>query len=205
MKVAAALSLLVAVQLAHVHLAEAQFESEVDEMAPYEIIKKGQDYEERYYPPARWVCHSKTSMRPTMSRMSQSFFPLFSYITGANDRGSKIQMTAPVTTMMRQEPATSSWWSQMCFYLPEAHQADTPNPENPEVYLEDRPAMIVFTRTTGGFLTKAAQWKYQATLLKESLLNAKEPADFSTYYMAGYDSPMKFLNRRNEIWYMKKM
>ncbi|MPC68713.1 Heme-binding protein 1 [Portunus trituberculatus] len=101
-------------------------------------------------------------------------------------------MTAPVTTMLKQDPAMRRWWTQMCFYVPKAHQAHTPLPENAEV-------------TTGGFLTKMAQWKYQATLLKESLVNAKEPADFSTYYMAGYDSPMKFLNRRNEVWYMKKM
>ena len=29
-----------------------------------------------------------------------------------------------------------------------------------------------------------------------------EGVDFTSYYTAGYDSPMKFWNRRNEIMYL---
>ena len=46
-----------------------------------------QGYEERNYPPSRWICHGRMLTRPSMSKMQKSFFPLFFYISGNNEEG----------------------------------------------------------------------------------------------------------------------
>lgn len=57
-----------------------------------------------------------------------------------------IPMTAPVTSMTKEDTEAGSWDSQMCFYIPKAHQQNPPSPVSDDVYLENRPAMNVFAR-----------------------------------------------------------
>ncbi len=59
--------------------------------------------------------------------------------------GESIKMTVPVSTMRTPKQANIEE-REMCFYLPEAHQANPPQPTEPEVYLVNRPEITVYTR-----------------------------------------------------------
>nr|XP_045607451.1 heme-binding protein 1-like [Procambarus clarkii]XP_045607452.1 heme-binding protein 1-like [Procambarus clarkii] len=186
-----------------VQLATSQAKVEAEESAPYQVIKTEEGFEERLYPPTKWVCYDDVDQVYTSKSQTKAFLSLFRYITGANDQGVSMAMTAPVT-MLRQELKDSMTRYQMCFYLPKARQGTPPSPTDEGVYIEERPAITVLTRTIGGFITRETQWENEASALQEVLQAAGENIDFSFYYRAGYDSPMKFENRRNEIWFLKK-
>ncbi|KAG7174580.1 heme-binding protein 1-like [Homarus americanus] len=185
-------------------LVGAQYGEEPDETAPYSVTRMGQDYQERVYQPAKWVCHDNPKNSYSSSSQRKSFFALFRYITGSNEQKEEMPMTSPVTMLAQTQPDGSKRY-QMCFYLPEANQAAPPAPTNKGVYIEERPAHTVLTRTFGGYAMRESVWESQAKILKESLQAAGETGvDFSSFYSAGYDSPMKLTDRRNEVWYVKE-
>merc|ERR1711872_487362 len=82
-------------------LGKAQSEAEVDESAPYDVVRKipvstvsGEwTIEERLYPATKWVCHETTRSNRRSER--KSFFSLFRYIVGTNADGAEIPITAP--------------------------------------------------------------------------------------------------------------
>ncbi|XP_037792243.1 heme-binding protein 2-like [Penaeus monodon] len=184
-------------------LARAQYEDEPNERAPYSVLRTGDGYEVRAYPAAKWVCHSQVQQAASRRKDTRAFFALFRYIDGGNEAEAKIPMTAPVS--MKKTPIDDKVDAQMCFYLPAAHQASPPAPTNAELYIEERPAFTAFVRIFDGFANKDRVWEEASEALKVDLEAAQEDeVDFSFFYRAGYDSPMKFKNRRNEVWFLNK-
>ncbi|ROT72167.1 Heme-binding protein 2 [Penaeus vannamei] len=162
-------------------LARAQNEDEPSEIAPYSVIRTGDGYEERAYPAAKWVCHSQVQQAASRRKDTRSFFALFRYIDGGNEAEAKIPMTAPVR--MKKTPVDKKVDAQMCFYLPEAHQASPPAPTNAELYIEEQTAFTAFVRTFDGFANKERVWEEAAEALKVSLEAAQEEGvDFSFFY-----------------------
>lgn len=58
-------------------------------------------------------------------------------------------------------------------------------------------------RTYGGFSNENMKREELGKLL-ESLQRDGVPFVDKPYYLAGYDSPFKLTNRRNEVWVLKK-
>ncbi|KAK8728856.1 hypothetical protein OTU49_008832 [Cherax quadricarinatus] len=161
-------------------------------------------YEERMYQPAKWVCSNTTEQTYSDKSQRKLFFNLFHYITGANTQGMDIPMTAPIT-ILRQVLPEGNKSNQMCFYLPQAYQQAPSVPTEENVYIENRPAITVLTRTFGGFAMLESVWENEAKDLQEKLQAAGETnIDFSLFYRATYDAPMKTENRRNEVWFTRK-
>merc|ERR1711872_250593 len=79
---------------------------EVDdyENAPYTVIQKYNDYEERFYPSKMWVCTRNGGQ-------NGGFMKLFGYISGENNRNQKIDMTVPVMMTYNEKG------EEMCFYM----------------------------------------------------------------------------------------
>ncbi|XP_042875071.1 heme-binding protein 2-like [Penaeus japonicus] len=176
-----------------------ELDTEAEEIAPYTVIKDAGTYEIRVYESAKWVCHDEMRKKP---KMYTSFMKLFGYITGENEMGYTINMTAPVTMMEDRVDAVTNRY-QMCFYIPAAHQMEPPMPTEPGVYIETRPRLTVATRTFGGWVTKMRGWLVHKKALEADLKAAGEQGvDYSRFYGAGYDSPMKYDNRRNEVWFV---
>ncbi|XP_037792127.1 heme-binding protein 1-like [Penaeus monodon] len=185
-------------------LSAAQYDTENLESVSYVVTRIADGYEERLYEASKWACHDLLKDTYGFKAQRESFLPLFRYITGDNVEGAEIDMTASVTIRKDVLPEAGKRY-QMCFYMPAAYQAAPPAPTNPDVYIEDRPPMTVLTRVFGGFAMRESVWEEEAASLRQILQDAGEKdIDFSLHYRLQYDPPMKFENRRNELWYVKK-
>nr|XP_061806410.1 heme-binding protein 2-like [Nerophis lumbriciformis] len=165
--------------------------------------KQPKDYEERTYEAAKWVSTtvSGTSLDESMRT---GFRRLFSYIQGNNTDKVKVEMTAPVTCHVDPGagPACETNFT-VSFYIPEEHRDATPQPSNPDVFVEQRDEFTAYVRSYGGFsdetLVRNELLKLTESLRRDSVRFAERP-----YYFAGYDSPFKLVNRRNEVWLLQQ-
>merc|ERR1712165_449546 len=164
---------------------------------PYTVVATypvgSKSFEERNYEGGKnWAC---------VNGGSRVFMTLFGYISGANVGNKEIAMTVPVsTTWTKQTDGTFN--KEMCFYLSEKYQANPPQPTNSRVYIVNRPAMTVFTRRVGGYMNNN-DWKEESETLDTMIETQNFQVRSDEFYANGYNSPMQFWNRRNEVWKVK--
>ena len=96
------------------------------------------------------------------------FWSLFKYIQGANSAEVKIDMTTPVTTMVKEDGDTGNLSYEMCFYIGAAHQSNPPTPSNTRVFIKEEGERKIFTRMVGGWMNPE-KWAREAEELKEVL------------------------------------
>lgn len=136
------------------------------------------------------------------------FMKLFKYISGDNSQQKKIEMTAPVLMVyqnMNNELITkdSNVDMSMRFYVPKINQDDTPLPKQSDVFIKSEPEMTVAAYRFGG---RASIADYISNRDKLISMLGDQAKDYDTINMitAGYDSPMIFFDRRNEVILKKK-
>jgi len=171
------------------------------EEAPYTVVADHGTWEERDYPATRWVstdAHDIVVHEGTEWR--SAFFRLFNYIDGTNSENSKIPMTKPVSVRILpgEGPNCGSNFT-MSFLVPHELQESAPQPTDPLVWLEDRPAFRLVAQQFPGFPGEL-DWSIQAAKLyevatAEGLKPAAEPL-----WTAQYDDPHVIVDRRNEVW-----
>jgi len=171
------------------------------EEAPYTVVADHDTWEERDYPATRWVstdAHDIVVHEGTEWR--KAFFRLFNYIDGTNSENTKIPMTKPVSVRILpgEGPNCGSNFT-MSFLVPQQFQESSPEPTDPLIWLEDRPAFRLVARQFSGFPGEL-DWSIQAAELyevatAEGLKPAEEPL-----WTAQYDDPHVIVNRRNEVW-----
>merc|ERR1711942_283885 len=181
------------------------------QQVPYETLQKLDGYEERRYPSVKWACTEATyddegedseemSLVKMMQMMTnkkswkkkpenQMFMKLFRYISGVNKERQEIEMTVPVLSTMT--PMEGKMKKQMCFYLTKEAQKNPPQPEDPDVKIDQNKEMVVFVKQFGGYAMKDSVWAKKALEFGEELQDRADEVDFSRYLTAGYDSPMK--------------
>ncbi|XP_043203156.1 heme-binding protein 1-like [Amphibalanus amphitrite] len=189
------------------------------EMVPYTVDRTVMDannktvlYEQRTYPGQKWVCTSKV-IDTSEGGSDGIFMRLFRYISGENEQNQTVPMTSPVSMLrvplspeitVTEEGEPQSRLT-MCFYINKEFQENPPAPSSPDVFLEERPTMTVIANRVGGYMSED-DWQDLAKKLKDdATANGETGVDYSKFYRAGYDSPMKLWNRRNEVWYVKQV
>merc|ERR1712039_222229 len=86
--------------------------------------------------------------------------------------------------------------------LPQQEAPGQPtNPHRP-VKIEQNKEFTVYVHRFGGYAMSDSVNLREARRFAEVLSNAGEEVDTGTFYTAGYDSPMKFWNRRNEVMFL---
>uniref|UniRef100_A0A8C6STU0 Heme binding protein 2 n=1 Tax=Neogobius melanostomus TaxID=47308 RepID=A0A8C6STU0_9GOBI len=165
--------------------------------------KQGQDYETRTYNASKWVSTTLTGTDWDPA-MSTGFRRLFKYIGGTNQNKAKVEMTAPVSCFVEPGagPTCESKFT-VSFYIPEEHQASPPEPSEPDVFIEHRKEFTAYVRTHGGFSNEQMKRDELLKLLESLKRDGAEFVD-QPFYVAGYDSPFKLTNRRNEVWILKQ-
>ncbi|CAL4156844.1 unnamed protein product [Meganyctiphanes norvegica] len=173
-------------------------------MAPYDVIKTTESYEERHYPARKWVSTMSYSISYDTCH-SEMFNKLFDYIDGQNDQGIKIAMTSPVTTLVQPGagPNCESNFTRS-FLIPEDHTAAPPAPTNTDVFIEERPELLsVFVRQFEGFPNEDDYIREAAALAYDLNSSGEDGVNYDIWYMAGYDGPYTIENRRNEVWFLR--
>jgi len=171
------------------------------EGAPYEVKAAMGKFEERFYPSQKWVCTQKQAKEGENVGDSM-FMKLFRYISRQNVGRVAIKMTVPVSTQISKGQGVKTWKHRMCFYLGKEHQDNPPQPTDDQVFIEDREGMTILTRKLPGYMNEDT-WKIEAGDLQAILNAAGESFDPDTRWNVGYDSPYKFWDRRNEVWFQK--
>ena len=101
--------------------------SMANEEATYDIVKKNDIYEIRYY-------SDRLIVQVPNKEDNKSFRKLFNYISGENKNSEKIAMTIPVTQTKKDDQMF------MQFYLPSKfNKESTPLPNNPELEITTIP------------------------------------------------------------------
>ncbi|XP_033643498.1 heme-binding protein 2-like [Asterias rubens] len=157
------------------------------------------EYSIRQYEPSAWASIRITGIDNDAAG-EEAFFKLFSYIQGANENGTKIPMTDPVTCSILPGagPVCASDFT-FSFMIPFKFQKDTPKPTNPDIKLTKLEAHTVYVREYSGFSNQTIFPKEAAALA--AALNSSQTYNETMYYTAGYDSPFVYRNRHNEIWF----
>ncbi|KAM3598828.1 uncharacterized protein V6R79_023115 [Siganus canaliculatus] len=185
--------------------AELKFCSETEQCLLFNLTCATDEYEVRHYGSVKLVTTEDSSWIMEIAAM-RAFRRLFKYIGGANAKGEKIAMTAPV--IMKMEEVVKNFWESkvytMSFILPVEHQKDPPKPTDEKVTIQEMPNMNVYVRSFGGWLTGTSDRDNAKTLFSAlKRVDAKFKKDF--HFAAGYDSPMKLFNRHNEVWYLAEV
>jgi len=173
------------------------------ETPDYTVLEENDGYELRSYGVTKWAA---TSMNGAVFKQVQSnmFWKLFGYIGGANSDSLKIKMTTPVITKFPTRPCAfcNNTYTMMFFMSP---SKPSPAPTGDEISLVDLEEMQVYVKTFGGF-ANGNEWQTEASKL-HGLLNADGISDsdlnLDLFYAVGYDGPMRFFKRRNEVWILK--
>ncbi|XP_022098627.1 heme-binding protein 1-like [Acanthaster planci] len=171
----------------------------------YTVISSSKDFEERQYEPCMWaVIDSKADT--IKEATSAGFQKLFKYISGTNKEGLSMSMTAPV--MVYHEPGeVGSWKSfkkeiKVGFMIPDEHREKPPSPnDDMPITIRQTPSTRVYARKYGGFSKEEVALAEVAKLGEALGTEHKYKTGFC--YFCGYDSPMKVIGRRNEIWFIK--
>nr|XP_040041490.1 heme-binding protein 2 isoform X1 [Gasterosteus aculeatus aculeatus]XP_040041491.1 heme-binding protein 2 isoform X2 [Gasterosteus aculeatus aculeatus] len=179
----------------------SSFCTESKECLEYQLVCKTDEYEVRHYSPTRWVSTDAEAYFMGVGA-AMAFRRLFQYITGANEGGFQMEMTAPVLVRIQEE--TRMWEPavySLSFPLPAAYQEEPPAPTSDKLYFTEMPEMDVYLRSYGGWMLSVTS-RLHAHLLNKELGRVGASYNHSFHYGVGYDSPLKLLNRHNEVWYV---
>lgn len=178
------------------------------EQPSYEVVEQQDSVEIRSYEP-RLAAEARVEADGTDDGRNSTFRILFDYISGANQSGSKIAMTAPVESakVLEQiamtvpvETARSDDDSvYMRFFLPEKYDSDTaPKPLDERVTIVSVPQQTVAVLRFSGFGSEETVNEKKSELLASLDGTAWRAMGPPTAYF--YDPPwtLPFL-RRNEV------
>merc|ERR1712037_548422 len=144
---------------------------------PYETIQKLNGYEERRYPSVKWACTEATYD-----------------IEEENEEDEEGSEEWNLVKMMQMMTNKKSWKKkpQNQMFMKLFRYISGVNKER-----------VVFVKQFGGYAMKDSVWAKEALKFAEELSDRADEVEFSPYLTAGYDSPMKFWNRRNEVMFIK--
>ncbi|XP_073413535.1 heme-binding protein 2-like [Dendrobates tinctorius] len=166
------------------------------ECPKYQVLKKYNTFELRNYESTHWVT---TQLKTEMFGLGimKSFKRLLNYINGQNMEGITIKMTVPVrATVPLADPSINA---TMSFFVPSAI-VNPPAPKDPSLYLESHSATSYYVRSFGGYALNSDYEKHSKALSEELLaLGLAFDGSFGT--AAGYNDPLTFFKRHNEVWF----
>jgi hypothetical protein len=161
------------------------------EKQAYKVIKKEDEFEIRYYPPATFAT-IQSSAKNYRELSGSGFRKIAGYIFGNNESSSKIAMTTPVHMDINNEG------SSMSFVMPSAYDINNlPRPNDTNVQLHQTPGEYVAAIAFGGFANDASIKKYAAEL--EKALGNKGIKSIGHFRYLGYNPPYQLVGRKNEI------
>ena len=152
------------------------------ETQSFDLIKKVDEAEIRFYPPAMKIRSSRKN----------GFGALFGYISGRNSRDQKIAMTTPVYLGKNKDN------EMMEFVLPRSiNKSNAPKPLSEKVEVYESKSGYYIAHSFGGY---AFDWSVNRIRknLEEIAFRNKIKLIGDPFVLV-YDSPYKIINRKNEV------
>jgi len=162
------------------------------EQQPYRVVEKFSDFELRDYPDYTLIEFEVTG--DFMSAGNAAFYPLVNYISGRNEAGQKMAMTAPVLQATRADVHHT-----VSFVLPSNMKPEeVPVPKDARVRVNHVAGHRAAVRSFGGSW-KEARFMENADRLRAAVAAAGLLAEGNVYF-ARFDPPWKpgFL-KKNEV------
>jgi len=172
------------------------------ECPEYELTMQAtENIEIRKYNKSSWV---STEMKNGSmdSLKSKGFWTLYNYISGKNANKEKIEMSAPVLTKMNSNVAftENDTVGTMSFYLGHKYESEVaPQPEDSNAFLSTLESKTYAVISYGGYSNQNYQEEH-LRILGSYLEKSKLKYVKEYYFIAGYDSPFRFIGRHNEVW-----
>ena len=161
------------------------------EKQKYRVVKKEQDFEIRFYPPAIFAT-TKSSAKSYQDLSSSGFRKIAGYIFGNNESSAKIAMTAPVRMDINDKE------SSMSFVMPSKYTLDKlPRPVDGRIELHESPAAYMAAIEFGGYANDQKIKQYADQLSQLLSKNGIKPIGNPTFL--GYNAPYEFIGRKNEV------
>ncbi|GMI23894.1 hypothetical protein TrRE_jg1808 [Triparma retinervis] len=162
--------------------------------------------EVRSYDTLLWASTSVQSSSATDAG-DIAFGRLFGYLSGANEAGQKIDMTAPVLNYIQPgEGPNCNTTFTVSFFVPWEFQTKSgpPPPTASDVSISLKEIGSVAVSSFGGF-AKDEDMVSHASDLSADILDSKDldfapEAEAGSYFFVAYDSPYTLMNRHNEDW-----
>ncbi|XP_075719077.1 heme-binding protein 2-like [Rhinoderma darwinii] len=166
------------------------------ECPKYQVLKRYNTFELRRYDTTRWVT---TQLELDMFGLGimKSFKRLFNYINGENIEGVSMKMSVPVRVTMPLLDTSIN--ATISFFVPTAI-VNPPAPKNPSLYLESFPPTSYYVRSFGGYALKS-DYEKNSKALSEELVALALNYDVNFGTAAGYNDPLTFFKRHNEVWF----
>ena len=152
------------------------------ETQSFDLIKKVDEAEIRFYPPAMKI----------RSFRKNGFGALFGYISGRNSRDQKIAMTTPVYLGKNEDN------EMMEFVLPRSiDKTNAPEPLSEKVQVYESRSGYFIAYPFGGY---AFDWPVRrATKSLMEIIQENKIEAVGDPIILVYDSPYKIINRKNEV------
>nr|XP_054769768.1 heme-binding protein 2-like isoform X2 [Lytechinus pictus] len=185
-----------------------------DSQSPeYDMVKThNKAYEERQYSSSVWVSVDSivdpiisSNSATTKSDENEPCCKLFGYINGQNEGNHRIGMTFPVIEEFVIENGPKGESKKiLSFFVRKEFEEKTPLPIDPDIQINQRPSMTVYTMKFGGFANDEKCVKEKENLM--AMLEADGiQVKRDVFYCAIYNTPFKLFNRTNEIWLVKEI
>ena len=152
------------------------------ETQSFDLIKKVDEAEIRFYPPAMKIRSSRKN----------GFGALFGYISGRNSRDQKIAMTTPVYLGKNKDN------EMMEFVLPRSiDKSNAPEPLSEKVEVYESRSGYYIAHSFGGYAFDWAVNRVRKNL--EEIAFRNKIKLIGDPFVLVYDSPYKIINRKNEV------
>lgn len=157
----------------------------------YKVIRKGDQFEIRYYPGVVMAKISSSS-KSYRDLGYSGFGKLAKYIFGGNSDKKQIAMTSPVHMNIGDTLST------MSFVMPSEYSKDElPKPDNAEIDIQTIEAEYVAVIAFAGFANTSSINKHKNLLQQQ--LTEKGITYYGNFRFLGYNPPFQIFGRRNEV------
>jgi hypothetical protein len=168
-----------------------KFSASTIETQKYRVVKKEHGFEVRFYPKATFAT-IRSSGANYKQVASSGFRKLAGYIFGGNNQNKSIAMTTPVRMEMSEKG------SAMSFVMPEKYDmASLPKPNDATVEIKQSEEVYAAVIAFGGYANDEKIDDYKNKLV--ALLQKKNIKIIGSFNFLGYNAPIQFIGRKNEI------
>ncbi|XP_060946780.1 heme-binding protein 2-like [Limanda limanda] len=175
--------------------------SETEQCLLFDVVCKNENFEVRYYEPAKWAATIGTGSSVGIALVN-GVNKLHEYFNGANENGEKFHMPEHVGITVPNETIWETSVYTVHALLPlEYQETSPPTPTVDNVYIYDGVDITMYVRSFDGLLTAKSD-RDAAQSLARDLDSVGAKYVKSLYFVSTFASRMSLIDRRSEVLFV---